>query len=133
MLYFVNDHNGTVLKNFLLQKCVQNNILAIDIYPNSTAGDDYPIIAKLLVEKLKPNAIKFQETILNSDLEEKSFVQDLGVAICGSGQGMCMALNKFDWIRAGITNDNKVGTQIRQHNYANCLCLGAWESVYCCC
>jgi ribose 5-phosphate isomerase B len=46
-----------------------------------------------------------------------------GVAICGSGEGVCMTANKHPNVRAGLVWNEEVAALIRQHNDANILCL----------
>lgn len=46
-----------------------------------------------------------------------------GIAICGSGEGMAMTLNKHQGVRAGLAWNKDVAELIRQHNDANVLVL----------
>ena len=46
-----------------------------------------------------------------------------GIAICGSGEGMAMALNKHQGIRAGLAWCAEIAHMIRQHNDANVLVM----------
>ena len=50
---------------------------------------------------------------------------DRGVLICGSGQGMAMAANRFQGIRAGLAWNTEVARLIRSHNNAQVICFGA--------
>mgnify|MGYP000571353462 CR=1 FL=1 len=47
-----------------------------------------------------------------------------GIAVCGSGEGISMTLNKHQGIRAGLCWDPEVASLIRRHNDANALCMG---------
>jgi ribose 5-phosphate isomerase B len=58
------------------------------------------------------------EAIENGELER-------GVALCGSGEGMTMTLNKHQGIRAGLCWDTEIASLIRRHNDANILAMGA--------
>jgi ribose 5-phosphate isomerase B len=49
---------------------------------------------------------------------------DRGVAVCGSGQGICMAANKVAGIRGGVVRDIEDAMMIRRHNDANVACFG---------
>lgn len=49
---------------------------------------------------------------------------DLGVAVCGSGQGICMAANKVPGVRGGIIRDVADAVMTRRHNDANVACFG---------
>jgi ribose 5-phosphate isomerase B len=109
-VYIAIDHNGWELKNFLVQKCKQENIEIIDLTPEYDKNDDYPLEAKKIAQKIEN--------------EPESF----GVAICGSGQGIAMALNRFNWIRAGAkVVDLETAKNIRLHNHANVITFGAWD------
>ncbi len=50
---------------------------------------------------------------------------DLGIILCGTGQGIMMAANKIKGIRCGVCMDTFSARMIRQHNNANMLALGA--------
>lgn len=50
---------------------------------------------------------------------------DLGIILCGTGQGIMMAANKVPGIRCGVCSDTFSARMIRQHNDANMLALGA--------
>lgn len=50
---------------------------------------------------------------------------DLGIILCGTGQGIMMAANKVRGIRCGVCSDPYSARMIRLHNDANMLSLGA--------
>jgi len=47
------------------------------------------------------------------------------ILICGGGQGMCMAANRFKGIRASVIWDAYEAKMTRQDNNSNVLCLPA--------
>ncbi len=52
--------------------------------------------------------------------------QDLaGVLICGSGQGVAMAANRFQGVRATINHTPEQAMMARKHNDSNVCCLSA--------
>lgn len=102
-IYITSDHAGFELKNKLIESLKE--IAFVDLNPKFDSGDDYPVFAKDLAEKLKNEPAS------------------LGIALCGTGQGISMALNRFPWIRAGIGYDPEIVKLIRAHNQANVLCL----------
>jgi ribose 5-phosphate isomerase B len=110
MIYIVNDHGGIKLKKYLIQKCLENNLEITDLYSVEDEADDYPVVANILAEKMK---------------EEKD---SWGVAICGSGQGINMAMNRYPWVRAALPVSTKQAKKTREHNDANCLSLGEGET-----
>ncbi len=50
---------------------------------------------------------------------------DMGILICGTGQGIMMAANKVPGIRCGVCSDTFSAKMIRAHNDANMLSMGA--------
>lgn len=48
-----------------------------------------------------------------------------GILICGSANGVAMAANKHQKIRAAISWENEVAKLARSHNDANVICLPA--------
>lgn len=50
---------------------------------------------------------------------------ELGVLICGSGVGMCIAANKVKGIRAASVHDEITAEICRSHNDANVICVSA--------
>lgn len=107
--------------------------------------DDYPNIAKLLAYKINQknnfeNLLEKENNSINlENLEQKSeqkyvLKNNFGVAICGTGQGICMSLNRFKGIRAGVLSfvdaENlakslEIVELLRFHNDANVLCLAS--------
>lgn len=49
---------------------------------------------------------------------------DLGVCVCGSGNGIAMAANKIAGVRAAVAHDVTSARLARAHNDANVLCIG---------
>lgn len=49
----------------------------------------------------------------------------LGIILCGTGQGIMMAANKVKGVRCGVCSDPFSAAMIRQHNDANILSIGA--------
>lgn len=49
----------------------------------------------------------------------------LGIILCGTGQGIMMAANKVKGIRCGVCSEPLSARMIREHNNANMLSLGA--------
>lgn len=50
---------------------------------------------------------------------------DLGIILCGTGQGIMMAANKVKGIRCGVCTDTFSAQMIRMHNNANMISIGA--------
>lgn len=49
---------------------------------------------------------------------------DVGVCVCGSGIGICIAANKVPGVRAATVHDVTSAHLAREHNDANVVCLG---------
>lgn len=47
----------------------------------------------------------------------------LGILICGSGQGICIAANKVRGVRAALAHTAEEARVSREHNNTNVLCL----------
>jgi len=99
------DHAGFELKEKLKKFLQSNSILFEDLSPKFVEDDDYPDVAFIAAQRVA----KFKE---------------LGVLVCGSGIGMCMAANKVKGIRAALAYDESSARLSRQHNDANVLCIG---------
>ncbi len=105
MLFIVTDHAGYELKQEIIKLLSKTKIKFTDLTPKLIPGDDYPDRAKELAEKIKENP------------------GSKGIALCGAGQGICIALNRYSWIRAGIYQKREVVRLLRSHNDGNVLCL----------
>ena len=99
------DHAGFPLKQFVLQYLEKKGYPVKDYGTYSDESVDYPDFAHPLAEGV-----------------EKGEVYP-GIAICGSGEGMIMTLNKHQGIRAGLAWCKDIAQLIRQHNNANILVL----------
>ena len=49
---------------------------------------------------------------------------DRGILVCGTGQGMAIAANKIDGIRAVAPHDENTARLTRLHNDSNVACFG---------
>jgi len=50
---------------------------------------------------------------------------DRGIAICGTGIGISIVVNKYKGIRCGLSSNEYMARMSRQHNDANVLAFGA--------
>jgi ribose 5-phosphate isomerase B len=50
---------------------------------------------------------------------------DLGIVICGSGNGINMTVNKYQGVRSALCWEPELASLARQHNNANVLALPA--------
>jgi ribose 5-phosphate isomerase B len=108
ILYIGSDHAGYPLKEYLKNHLQQHGYEILDVGVHSETPADYPDIAHTLTAQL------VQETR-----------PALGILICGTGIGMCIAANKRPGIRAANASEPVSAALAREHNNANILCLGA--------
>ncbi|HUC87673.1 MAG TPA: RpiB/LacA/LacB family sugar-phosphate isomerase [Candidatus Binatia bacterium] len=109
-LYIGADHNGYDLKGNLIAWLDQAGFEVVDEGDNKLkTDDDFPQFAARVVNAM-----------LASDDEDPR-----GILICGSGQGMCMAANRFKGIRASLCWNTDEAHTSRNDDNANVLCLPA--------
>lgn len=101
------DHAGFDLKNSVVSFLKDRGIEVTDHGPFSADSVDYP---------------DFVHPVCKDVLEGKS---DLGILICGSGNGVAMTANKYSGIRCGLCWTPKLAALTKQHNNANALAIPA--------
>ena len=101
------DHAGFELKKFISAHLGDCGHEVLDVGALEYDGeDDYPDFARMLAEAL---------------MENKA---ERGILICGSGVGVCIAVNKHPGLRAGICHDTYSAAQGVEHDNMNVLCIG---------
>ena len=100
-----SDHAGYPLKQYVMQYLEEKGYPVEDFGTNSDISVDYPDYANALAKGIESGEIY------------------PGIAICGSGEGMTITLNKHQAVRAGLCWNKDVAELIRQHNDANCIVL----------
>ena len=106
MLYIGSDHGGFNLKEHIKNHLEKDSILFEDLGVYTLESFDYPIIAEKLCKKIIKNE------------------SNMGILICGTGIGVCIAANKIKGIRAALCSDTYTAEMSRKHNNANVLCMG---------
>lgn len=101
------DHAGFTYKQHIQSRLKALGHEVTDFGPQSDASMDYPDVVHPLA----------------SAVEEGIF--DLGILICGSGNGVAITANKHQNIRAALCWAPELAALARQHNNANVLCLPA--------
>jgi ribose 5-phosphate isomerase B len=101
------DHAGFTYKKNLIEKLKVLGFEVKDFGPYSDASVDYP-------DHVHPLC----------DAVEKSEV-DMGILICGSGNGVAITANKHQGIRAALCWNEDLAALARQHNNANIIALPA--------
>ncbi len=104
------DHNGYQYKQDLTNALLNSGYEVVDdgnvsIDPN----DDFPQFAGKVV----------------TDILSAAEQEVMGILICGSGQGMCMAANRFKGIRASVCWNLEEARASRNDDNSNVLCLSS--------
>lgn len=104
------DHNGFEMKRVLAEALTRAGYTVVDEGDQELQPeDDYPQFAERVVMAMKAA----------DDPEPR------GILICGSGQGMCMAANRFRGIRASLVWSHEEAVASRNDDGSNVLCLAA--------
>ncbi|MBI3419618.1 MAG: RpiB/LacA/LacB family sugar-phosphate isomerase [Proteobacteria bacterium] len=101
------DHRGFALKKELLDYVRQLGFMPLDLGTNTTGRVDSQDYAVAAAKALKDGKA------------EKAII------ICGSGNGIAMAANRFPHVRAAVCAHVTAARRAREHNDANMLSLGA--------
>ena len=102
-----SDHAGFEDKEKIKRQLEQLGVEYEDVGTNSSESVDYPIFAGKVAEKVS-----------KGEAEQ-------GILVCGSGNGMQIAANKFRGVRAALAWNEETARLARQHNDANVLSVPA--------
>ena len=102
---------------------------------NDHAGTDYKINLVERLESMGHNVYNYG-TDLETSVDYPDHVHpvakdvdqnkaDLGVLICGSGNGVCITANKYQNVRAALCWNAEIAGLARSHNNANIICIPA--------
>lgn len=109
-IYIGADHNGFQMRSELIKYLRSAGYEVHDEGDQSfKPEDDYPIFASKVVNDMRAS----------KDNDAK------GILICGSGQGMCIAANRYKGIRACLGYDRESVRSARNDDDCNILCLPA--------
>lgn len=101
-----SDHAGFHLKGVLFDWLIANGYEVDDLGTYTDERTDYPRYGAKVGRAVAAGQA------------------DLGVAVCGSGEGICMAANKIPGVRGGVIRDEADAEMTRRHNNANVACFG---------
>lgn len=102
-----SDHAGFSLKEKLIKKFSKKYEIK-DFGCYSEESVDYPDFVHPVAKAVADN------------------VYTMGIAICGTGNGVTMTVNKHEEIRGALCWDDTIAWLSRKHNNANICCLPAW-------
>ncbi|WP_170365423.1 ribose 5-phosphate isomerase B [Ruegeria arenilitoris] len=106
-LVLSSDHAAIDLRKEVSAFAAAQGWDVLDLGPDSPESTDYPKHGKAAAE-----------AVVSGECQ-------LGIILCGTGQGIMMAANKVPGIRCGVCSDTFSARMIRQHNDANMLSIGA--------
>jgi len=106
------DHAGFRYKQRLISFLKEENHEVVDFGPGSGASVDYP-------DHVHPLAL----SITSGD-------NDMGILICGSGNGVAITANKHENVRAALCWNTELAALARKHNNANIICIAARFIAY---
>lgn len=101
------DHAGYSYKEMLKAYAQSLGYQVTDFGTNSEDSTDYPDYAHPLASSVE-----------NGE-------SSLGIIICGSGNGVCMTVNKHTGVRGALCWTPEIAALARQHNNANVVCVPA--------
>ena len=107
MIGIASDHAGYQMKEELKVFLSEQGYQVKDFGTNSEESMDYPDVAHPLANSVESGECEF------------------GIALCGSGNGISMTLNKHQQIRAALCGNSELAALAKQHNNANILSLPA--------
>lgn len=100
-----SDHAGYALKQYVKEHLASKGYSYKDYGTYSETSCDYSDFGHALARGIESGEVY------------------PGIAICGSGEGISMTLNKHQSIRAGLAWIPEISHLIRQHNDANVLVM----------
>ena len=101
-----NDHAGVDYKKHIIES-LEKDIIIINHGTDDENSVDYPDFAHPV----------------SSDVN--SGTSNLGILICGSGNGVAMTANKYKKVRAALCWDEEIASLAKNHNNANVVCIPA--------
>lgn len=104
---FASDHAGYELKEYLIKYMAEKGYEPVDFGTHSEESCDYPDYAHPAA-----SAVETGEC-------------DFGIAMCGSGNGISITLNKHQGVRAALCWQPELADLAKRHNNANILVLPA--------
>ncbi len=102
-----NDHAGPDYKKAIVDMLIENGHQVTNYGTDSNDSVDYPDFAHPVATDINDGKA------------------DLGIIICGSGNGIAMAANKHSKVRAAVCWTKEIAALARQHNDANIISIPA--------
>lgn len=100
-----SDHGGYKMKEFIKKNLINKGYKIKDVGTYSTESVDYPDIIHPLAKAINTNKY------------------EIGIILCGSGNGAQMTANKYNNIRAALCWTEEQAKLCRMHNNANIISI----------
>ncbi len=100
-----SDHAGYRVKTSIVRRLSEMGYQVRDIGTQSESSSDYPEFAHQVARRVA------------------SHDDEVGILVCGTGQGVSITANKHNQIRAALCWSQEIAGKAREHNDANVLCL----------
>ncbi len=104
-----SDHAGFKAKSITKKILEKLGHTPVDFGTHTDDSVDYPDFAVEVSERVN------------------SGEHEIGILLCGSGQGVCMTANKYPKVRAALVYSKEVAVMTKLHNNANIICLPGRE------
>nr|HID57908.1 ribose 5-phosphate isomerase B [Desulfobacterales bacterium] len=101
-----SDHAGYPMKEKVKKFLISRGVEIEDVGTHSDASVDYPDYGRKVASKVSDGTYQ------------------RGILICGTGIGMSIVANRFEGVRATLTNDLFSAIMGRRHNDSNILVMG---------
>ena len=101
------DHAGFAYKEEIKKLLINHGYEVTDFGTHTTQSMDYPDVAHPLAIAVERKEVMY------------------GIALCGSGNGMAITVNKYEKVRAALCWTPEIAALARQHNDANICALPA--------
>ena len=102
-----SDHAALEMKSALRDWLIEEGHEVADLGPETAESVDYPDFGYKLADVVADGTAT------------------RGIALCGSGIGISIAVNRNPAVRCALVNEPVSAALAREHNDANCLALGA--------
>jgi ribose 5-phosphate isomerase B len=107
VIALASDHAGFALRVALVAELRAAGHDVLDLGPSDENSVDYPDFGYALAEVVAAGQAQ------------------RGIAICGSGIGISIAVNRHPALRCALVTSGLMARLARQHNDANCIAMGS--------
>ena len=102
-----SDHAGVEYKTEIIEWLQAQGHTTVNYGTDNTESMDYTDVAHPMAQAVEDGKV------------------EAGIALCGTGNGMAITLNKHQGVRAGLAWSPEIGRLVKAHNNANVLVMPA--------